>query len=392
MKKWEKDDGTICTVDNGQVNIGDNYGSASCTYQEFLDDSDELSVTSIIKMKFGEETLKEVQDHVEKLHGKKEEATKKQNPFNPGALLETCEMSIKTCNVTADVPALIKEISDGIDAGYDINKLDQYGGTLLIDAADRGVEEACLMLLEKDGVDIHVKGTSYGRNAIHWAAGSGLYKTVAKLIEMGGEFDLVDNGGFTPLAMACLNAHKHHLLNYTVKDSSGKEIKDHPKTKEVANDYDAFTKIVELLLEKGANVDPIIAKTNQNPVFFQAEHSDVDILKLLIKAGADVNHKDKWGLTPIFLACRNGGNVQGEEILELLIDAGANINHQDDCGFTSLIEAVMGNHIKAVQLMLKHGADKSLKLTTGYAPYTNHETALDIARDKGFKEIEELLK
>jgi len=312
--------------------------------------------------------------------------------FNPGALLETCEASIKTCNVNADVPALVQQISDGIDAGYDINTLDGYGGTLLIDAADRGIEAACLMLLGKKGADIHVKGTSYGRTALHWAAKSGMYQTVEKLVEMGAEVDLAGNKGFTPLTMACSEAHNSNLIDYKVYDENGKEIKDHPNTKAVKEGYNAYAKIVQLLLDNGASVDPIVENTGQNPIFYMAENSDIELLKILIKAGANVNHADKWGLVPLHYACRNGGNVHGLEAIEILLDADAKIDHQDECGFTPLMEAVMGNHTKAVELMLKKGADTSLKLTKGYDPYTNKETALDIAKDKKYKDIIKLLK
>ena len=43
-------------------------------------------------------------------------------------------------------------------------------------------------------------------------------------------------------------------------------------------------------------------------------------MKLLIKAGADVNHVNKYGMTPLKLASGPNGN---KEIAQLLIKAGA---------------------------------------------------------------------
>lgn len=310
--------------------------------------------------------------------------------FDPFEIINTCYLSMTTCNMQADVPKLIQDIADEIDKGYDINTLDSYGGTMLIDAADRGMENACLMLIEK-GIDVSIKGQD-GRTALHYAAKNGLTNIVDILIEKGLDVNLVCPKGWSPLTMACSYAHNCHLIDFTVRDAGGNVLKDHPKTKKVRDAYKAFSDTIELLLTHGAELEPIMTETGQTPIVFLAENSDNDMLRIMIDAGAKVDHKDKWGLTPLFFACRNGGNVEAEKTIKLLLDGGANINEQDDCGFTPLMEAVMGKHTKAVKLLIKEGADTSIKLTKGYAPYTNHETALDIAKKQKFKEIEKLLK
>src|SRR5881409_3241371 len=45
---------------------------------------------------------------------------------------------------------------------------------------------------------------------------------------------------------------------------------------------------------------------------------DLDTAKLLIRAGADVKFADRYGVTPLYLACANGN----AGMIKLLLDAG----------------------------------------------------------------------
>ena len=52
----------------------------------------------------------------------------------------------------------------------------------------------------------------------------------------------------------------------------------------------------------------------------RSDADPITVTKLLIKAGADVNHVNKYGMTPLKLASGPNGN---KEIAQLLIKAGA---------------------------------------------------------------------
>lgn len=64
---------------------------------------------------------------------------------------------------------------------------------------------------------------------------------------------------------------------------------------------------------------------------------NIDIIKLLIQRGADINYKDESGVYPIHLAIL----WQELEIVKLLINHGADINVQDDKGLTPLHFAIL---------------------------------------------------
>ena len=54
-----------------------------------------------------------------------------------------------------------------------------------------------------------------------------------------------------------------------------------------------------------------------------------EVVTLLIKAGADVNAKDKYGVTPLHRAAAYNENP---EVITILIKAGADVNAKDSDG------------------------------------------------------------
>jgi len=109
---------------------------------------------------------------------------------------------------------------------------------------------------------------------------------------------------------------------------------------------------------------------------------DVDVSKIkdLIEKGADVEAKDKWGMTPLNLACRN----KSLELAKLLLDKGADVMAKVGFGdrWTPLHRASDGNAIKIVKLLIERGADPMAKCDRGNTP-------LDLAQSD---EMQELLK
>jgi len=83
----------------------------------------------------------------------------------------------------------------------------------------------------------------------------------------------------------------------------------------------------------------------------------LDVVKLLIEAGADVNNKDKYGDTPLIYS-----SILGYlDITKILIEAKADINAKNNYGNTALIWALRNNHKEIVDLLKKYGA-KDLSL------------------------------
>jgi len=108
-------------------------------------------------------------------------------------------------------------------------------------------------------------------------------------------------------------------------------------------------------------------------------------IKMGLLAGANPNVKTcYYGNPPLFNACSCRDDK--EKLVKLLLDAGANPNYIEKYdGDTSLHRACVKGRFNIVRLLLKAGADFTIKDKNG-------ETALDIARDGDRKAIVALLE
>lgn len=109
---------------------------------------------------------------------------------------------------------------------------------------------------------------------------------------------------------------------------------------------------VKLLLEHGAYTyrrDAI----GRNYLHETAESGHIEMMKLFIDAGTDVNAITAYSNnTPLHYAAYMG-NI---DAVRLLIDHGANINQKDDKSRTPLDDALRCNKTDVVELLKSHGA------------------------------------
>ena len=73
------------------------------------------------------------------------------------------------------------------------------------------------------------------------------------------------------------------------------------------------------------------------------------------------------------------------DILRVLLDSGADMNSRDDNGNTALIDAACARYTEAVKLFLDRGADVNARSTEG-------GTALDCAKERDAREIVRILR
>lgn len=111
--------------------------------------------------------------------------------------------------------------------------------------------------------------------------------------------------------------------------------------------YRELSNLENLILRKAQTKTPIsIAFTLKDP-------TGINIAKLLIENGADVNQTTRHGETPLFFA-------KTATQIKLLIDNGADINKQKFDGMTVLLHAAGSNNHELTQMLITAGADKSV--------------------------------
>jgi ankyrin repeat protein len=77
----------------------------------------------------------------------------------------------------------------------------------------------------------------------------------------------------------------------------------------------------------------------------------------LIKAGANVKAANRYGVTPLYLACVNGS----APVIAKLLDAGADANGATTEGETPLMTVARTGSVEAAKVLLAHGADVNAK-------------------------------
>lgn len=110
------------------------------------------------------------------------------------------------------------------------------------------------------------------------------------------------------------------------QDLYGKPIKSKPLTiiSSIPSIY--CSEVAEILIENGADVndiDPFNKERKNTPLLMAIPNfHNLELVKLLLEAGADPNYENAEGITPLRLACGNGDI----EIINLLVAAGADLN------------------------------------------------------------------
>ena len=137
------------------------------------------------------------------------------------------------------------------------------------------------------------------------------------------------------------------------------------------------TAMVRTLIRGKANVN-VRTPQGDTPIMLAALAGSLETVKVLREAGAQINHP---GWTPLQYAAFNGHDA----VVEYLVSTGADLGLAAPNGATPVMLAVLSNKADTVKLLVSYGFDVDAKNDKG-------ETALDIARSKGFREIEKLLR
>ena len=113
-----------------------------------------------------------------------------------------------------------------------------------------------------------------------------------------------------------------------------------------------------------------------------AQSGDAAAVQRALNAGAAIDRGDeRHGNTPLILAANHGHT----DIVRLLIRSGANLNRSNDNGANALIAAVMSGHQAAAQLLIEQGANLN-------ATDKNGRTALALAEQSGQGAIAAMLR
>lgn len=291
-------------------------------------------------------------------------------------------------------------VNAALSTGADINSTDR-GMTALFLSANQGHIEVTRLLLQK-GAD---PNRGY---PIITASAQGYLEIVKLLVSKGADIKATDENGMTaffwskdhPEVQAYLNeqaiAAKESVTPLMMAAKNG-DIEGVQQRLAAGDDLNltdtrgetalykacaaSHIDVVKLLIKAKADVNIATKYGGETPVVVAAEKGYDDIVTLLIKAKAAINPKPQPYLDhqTALMAAASKGHAS---TVRLLIKAKARLNDQDDKGRTALFRASEAGHTEVVRILIKARANLNL-----LGPMEH--TALSFARNN---EIRELLK
>jgi ankyrin repeat protein len=238
------------------------------------------------------------------------------------------------------------------------------------------------------GCDPHVDSIYLGRDEAKMLrhVNSGDIEAVKEFLDQGGNVNLQDEPGMTPL---------HHAVNSDWKGKNfemikllidrGANVKAVDDTHHTPLHLATNQETAELLIDAGADVNAKTKRTGETPLYGAARNAAqgasksydiyLALAKILIAKGADPNlklksgsmiednepHRAKVGETALHAVARSFSQKHATEVCELLLTYGAKVNEPNAKGQSPLDEALANERNETAETLLKHGG-KSAKV------------------------------
>lgn len=147
--------------------------------------------------------------------------------------------------------------------------------------------------------------------------------------------------------------------------------------------------ITMALLEAGASTN-VTAYHSQAPIHDTAHHGHCDCMSLLTTHGCDVNIQNSRYDTPLHITSREGHTT----CTKILLVAKCKVDVYNKDGFTALHLAARHNRPETVKMLVKYGADVTLKVCETKKTDKDHvnKTALELAKQEGNQAVADYLE
>ncbi|EAX97995.1 hypothetical protein TVAG_114470 [Trichomonas vaginalis G3] len=293
--------------------------------------------------------------------------------------------------------------------GAFVNIPNNNGEMALHYAAENDLND-CVDFLTTCGAYINVSDNN-GKTPLFYAAENHAVKSAGILIKKGAEINILDKSGKSPLHYAAMYSRKEQekLKNSSNIDNDISFInkvanlrKLHEPAESVKinlyktnslllNGYYIDTNIfneserksielTKLLISNGADVNARDIENRKTALHYAAERNCKNLVEFLISCGAEVNAKDKNGLSAIHYAA----SKKNKDLIDILISHGADVNSRDNNQITPLHISSYFNQGEITETLISHGADVNIR-------DIDKETPLHYAAKKGFVQIAKIL-
>lgn len=237
----------------------------------------------------------------------------------------------------------------------------------LREAIEKEHNNICEYLLEKvNDISLPLED---GATYLMLAAEKGNLDFVSQLIEKGANPKQTDDSGYSAIIYAAIDGQEE-VFQYLKPLSDSKHVKqakEYLKTgktyreRKEDKDFETFIEsIVENNFEKvskaienGIDINALDC-SGTTALNWAASEGYMNILNLLLDKGAQINKaEERGGWTPLMLAVIN----QNSRAVEELIKRGANLNIKNTQGYSALMLAAERGNFEALKMLLDNGVD-----------------------------------
>lgn len=224
------------------------------------------------------------------------------------------------------------------------------------------------------------KGIPFSSESLLDAIESNDRASVLDMIKLG--INLEDNGkgtSRTPLT-AALFGNKREIINLLVKNGASVNTKDGGRAVPfISAIRSGDENLAKEFINLCAHVN--IYDGGGNALSVAIDKQNLEIVRLLIEKGVDINKESGYGMWPLITASTR----DSLEIVKLLVENGGNIKMVTTEGWTPLIAAMLSKQYEIAKYLIEHGAN--LDSRTNLDGYS----AISEARKQGRQDILDLL-
>lgn len=204
--------------------------------------------------------------------------------------------------------------------------------------------------------------TSQNESVVTLASWQGKLPLVKVLLQAKAKPDIKSNSNECGIIYSATGEHveiAELLLDYGADPNSMNKGGANPL---IAAADRNLVSLAKKLLEKGADPDVVTLQNRDTPLIFAAWKGHYEIVKLLIAAGANVNHRNNSYSNPFDYAIRH----QHEDIAIELLNGGVDPDYVDSRGNTILLTAATEKKFqKLIKAVLAKGANINAKSLEG---------------------------
>ncbi|KAI1291714.1 Ankyrin-2 [Halotydeus destructor] len=246
--------------------------------------------------------------------------------------------------------------------------------TALHVAAHCGHVRVAKMLLERKA-DPNARALN-GFTPLHIACKKNRIKVVELLLKHGASIEATTESGLTPLHVAAFMGGMNIVI-YLIQHGANPDVPDCSRRE--ANQAD----IIRILLRNGAEVNAK-AREQQTALHIASRLGNVDIVGILLQHGAQVDAATKDQYTALHIAAKEGQ----EEVASILLEHGADLTSATKKGFTPLHLASKYGNIKVARLLVEKEAQVDAQGKNGVSPlhvaaHYDHSNVAALLLEKG---------